>query len=65
MMLSTTVSAGTAKYDASDPIFKKTRDEDTYAISSTVTWLNPLGYENFSVSATGAYSKTDSNINFF
>lgn len=65
MILATTVSAGTAEYDKSHPIFKKTRDEETYGISSTITWLDPLGYKNFSVSATGSYAKTDSNIDFF
>lgn len=65
MILATTVSAGTAEYDRIHPIFKKTRYEETYAVSSTITWLNPLGYENFSLSATGSYAETDSNIDFF
>lgn len=65
MMIATTVSIGMAEYDKSHPVFKKTRDEDTHAVSSTITWLNPLGYDNFSLSATGSYAKTDSNIDFF
>lgn len=65
MMLATTVSAAKSEYDHSHPVFNKTRDEDTYGVSSTLTWFNPLGYENYSVSATGSYAKTDSNIDFF
>jgi hypothetical protein len=65
MMLETTVSAGKSEYDQSHPIFNTIRDDETYAVCSTITWFNPLGYENFSVTATGAYSKSDSNIDFY
>jgi hypothetical protein len=65
MVITNTVSLATAEYDRSHPVFDKIRDEDIYGISSSITWLNPLGYEDFSVTAMGSYYKTDSNIAFF
>lgn len=65
MMLATTVSVAKSEYDHSHPVFNKTRDEETYGISSTLTWFNPLGCENYFVNVMGAYAKTDSNIDFF
>lgn len=65
IMLATTVSAAKAEYDQSHPLFNKIRDEETYGVSSTITWFDPLGYENFFVNVMGSYAKTDSNIDFF
>ena len=65
LRVTTTVSAGKAEYDHSHPVFTKTREETTYGISSTVSWLNPLGFTDFVASATASYAQTDANIDFF
>lgn len=65
LLIATTFSANKAEYDHRHPIFEKTRDEEIYAVSSTVSWLNPLGFENYVVSATASYARTNANINFF
>lgn len=65
IVISTTLAASKAEYDHVHPLFSKTRDAVLSAASSTITWLNPFGYEDFYVSAMGSYSETDSNIDFF
>ena len=65
LLVTTSVSAGKAEYEQSHPVFDKTRDETTYGISSTVSWLNPLGFTDFVASATASYARTDANIDFF
>lgn len=65
LLVTTTVSAGKAEYDHRHPVFDKTRDEATYGISSTVSWLNPLGFTDFVASATVSCARTDANIDFF
>jgi hypothetical protein len=63
-------SVGQADYDKSNPIYGKTRDDDRYGVSATVYYKNPWGWKLFGSDpmqffVTGAYSITDSNIDFY
>jgi hypothetical protein len=63
-------SIGQADYDKSNPIYGKTRDDDRYGVSATVYYKNPWGWTLFGSDpmqffVTGAYSVTDSNIDFY
>jgi opacity protein-like surface antigen len=63
-------SIGQADYDKSNPIYGKTRDDDRYGVSATVYYKNPWGWKLFGSEpmqfyVTGAYSLTDSNIDFY
>jgi hypothetical protein len=63
-------SVGQADYDKSNPIYGKTRDDDRYGVSATVYYKNPWGWklpgsEPMQFFVTGAYSVTDSNIDFY
>jgi hypothetical protein len=63
-------SVGQADYDKSNPIYGKTRDDDRYGVSATVYYKNPWGWTLFGSDpmqffVTGAYSVTDSNIDFY
>jgi hypothetical protein len=63
-------SVGQADYDKSNPIYGKTRDDDRYGGSATVYYKNPWGWKLFGSEpmqffVTGAYSLTDSNIDFY
>jgi opacity protein-like surface antigen len=63
-------SVGQADYDKSNPIYGKTRDDDRYGVSATVYYKNPWGWKLFGSEpmqffVTGAYSLTDSNIDFY
>ena len=63
-------SLGQADYDKSNPIYGKTRDDDRYGVSATVYYKNPWGWTLFGSDpmqffVTGAYSVTDSNIDFY
>jgi hypothetical protein len=68
LVLNATV--GAAEYDKSNPIYGKTRDDDRYGVSATVYYKNPWGWKLFGSDpmqffVTGAYSLTDSNIDFY
>jgi len=68
LVLNATV--GAAEYDKSNPIYGKTRDDDRYGVSATVYYKNPWGWKLFGSEpmqffVTGAYSLTDSNIDFY
>jgi hypothetical protein len=68
LVLNATV--GAAEYDKSNPIYSKTRDDDRYGVSATVYYKNPWGWKLFGSEpmqffVTGAYSLTDSNIDFY
>jgi hypothetical protein len=36
-----------------------------YEAIGYVSWLNPLGYQNFFLNLGGGYEKNDSNIDFY
>jgi len=63
-------SVGQADYDKSNPIYDKTRDDDSYGGSATVYYKNPWGWTLFGSEpmqffVTGAYYAVDSNIDFY
>jgi len=63
-------SVGAADYDKSNPIYGKTREDERYGISATGYYKNPWGWKLFGSEpmqffVTGAYSVTDSNIDFY
>jgi len=63
-------SVGAADYDKSNPIYGKTREDDRYGVTATLYYKNPwgwklLGSEPMQFFVTGAYSVTDSNIDFY
>lgn len=61
---------GFADYDANNPVFGKTQEDDRYGIGAQVYYKNPFGWkplgnEDFSVFAAASYLKVDTNINFY
>jgi hypothetical protein len=63
-------SVGQADYDKSNPIYGKTRNDDRYGVSATAYYKNPWGWKLFGSEpmqffVTGAYSVTNSNIDFY
>lgn len=52
-------------YDESHPVFKKTRQDKEGLISTTFTLYEPFQLENWFVQSLVAYSKSDSNIDFY
>jgi hypothetical protein len=61
---------GQEDFDKSNPIFDKKRDDDRYGAQAQILYKNPWNWRlfgsnpiNFYIS--GAYVKTDSNINFY
>jgi hypothetical protein len=64
-MLHMRVEGGLNAFDASHPIFDKTREDKVYEAIGYVSWLNPLGYQNFFLNLGGGYEKNDSNIDFY
>jgi hypothetical protein len=64
-MLHLSVEGGLNAFDASHPIFDKTREDKVYEAIGFLSWLNPLGYQNFYLNVGGGYEKNDSNIAFY
>ena len=63
-------SVGAADYDKSNPIYGKTRNDDSYGGSATVYYKNPWGWKLFGSEpmqffVTGAFYAIDSNIDFY
>ena len=63
-------SVGAADYDKSNPIYGKTREDERYSVSAAAFYKNPWGWKVFGSEpmqffVTGAYSLTDSNIDFY
>jgi opacity protein-like surface antigen len=63
-------SVGQADYDKSNPVFSKTRNDDSYGGSASVYYKNPWGWKLFGSEpmqffVTGAYYAVDSNIDFY
>jgi hypothetical protein len=63
-------SVGQADYDKSNPVFGKTRNDDSYGGSASVYYKNPWGWKLFGSEpmqffVTGAYYVIDSNIDFY
>ena len=61
---------GQADFDKSNPVFDKTRNDESYGVSATVYYKNPwawtlFGSEPMKFFVTGAYTAVDSNIDFY
>lgn len=63
--IETAFSAGRSEFDKTHPVFDKIREEDEYSIISTLTLLNPLGFENYFITFIAGGNYTDSNVDFF
>jgi hypothetical protein len=47
------------------PEFNKKRDDVTFKTLSIVTWMNPMGYNDYFINLGGMFIENESNINFF
>ncbi len=54
-----------SEYDETDPIFDKTRDNDSYGLNLMTTFTEPFNWENWSVTGLASLSRGDSNIDFY
>lgn len=52
-------------YDETDPIFNKTRENDSYGASLMTTYMSPFNWEKWSATCLMSISKGDSNIDFY
>jgi hypothetical protein len=61
-----TGAIGTEDFDKRNPIYQKTRDDDSYGIGVNAFWHRPFGLpQGFSLLGTLAWYETDSNISFY
>ncbi len=59
-------SIGTEDYDERNPIYGKTRQDDSYGLGLTAFWHQPFGLpKSFSLVGTAAFYQADSNIDFY
>lgn len=63
--LSTFLSGGQKTYDATHPVFGKTREEMDWQVSTEYTYHAPFGPEGFFLQLRGAMGETIGNISFF
>jgi hypothetical protein len=52
-------------FDEINPIFDKTRDNNSYGASLMTTYITPFHWQNWSATLLVAMSKGDSNIDFY
>jgi len=52
-------------FEETNPIFGKTRDNDSYGISLMTTYMAPFHWEKWSLTCLVSMSKGDSNIDFY
>lgn len=52
-------------FEETNPIFGKTRDNDSYGISLMTTYVAPFNWEKWSLTGLVSMSKGDSNIDFY
>ena len=64
-MMMVSIGGRVNEYDASHPVFNQTREDDILESMAVVSWFNPLGFDNFSLSFGAGYEKIDSNIRFY
>lgn len=65
LMLMPRVYYSFSEYDERNPIFNKTREDNGYGGNLMVNYIAPLGFRDWSAQLLLAYSKGDSNINFY
>ncbi len=58
-------SYGKNDYDAVNPIFSKTREDESYGVDASITWFNVFDFEDVYITLSGGYAKSDSNINYY
>lgn len=64
--LAVTGAIGTEDYDKRNPIYQKSRSDDSYGIGVNAFWHRPLGLpKGFSLLGALAWFESDSNINFY
>lgn len=64
-VLNTKISAKTAHFNKSNPVFQKTREENTYSASAIAVFPDPFGFKKYFATVGGIASRTDSNLVFF
>ena len=52
-------------YDASNPVFKKTREDNEYSATLGYEYMDVMGWENWGFDALAGYSNSNSNIAFY
>ncbi len=59
-------SIGAEDYDERNPIYGRTRDDDSYGLGLTAFWHRPFDLpKGFSLVGTAAFYEADSNIDFY
>lgn len=64
-MISLNTELSKADYDASNPIFNKSREDLAYVVNLSYEYDELLGYEDLGFMANAGYENKDSNINFY
>ena len=54
-----------SSYDASNPVFKKTREDNEYSLTLGYEYMDFMGWENWGFNALAGYSNNNSNIAFY
>lgn len=65
LMVTPRVHYSYSGYDKEHPVFKKTRDNNSYGISLAANYMAPFNLQDWSVMALLSLSKGDSNIDFY
>ena len=63
--LKTAVSGMKKDFDGRHIKFNKTREDKIYTVDTAFTFYRPFGFDNYFISVFGAYTLTDSNIDFY
>ncbi len=59
------VSFSHSDFDEKNPIFDKTRENDSYGLSLMTTYIAPFNFEKWSITGLASVSQGDSNIDFY
>ncbi|MCE2594474.1 DUF2860 domain-containing protein [Motilimonas cestriensis] len=54
-----------AKYDASNPVFNRNRQDNKWGLFAFYSYKAPFGWQDASFTLFGAWANTDSNIQFY
>jgi len=61
----TSLDAGSVRFRRTAPVFRRNREEASFAFSETLSFADPFGWQNSYLFGVAACSKTGSNIDFF
>ena len=64
-MMHLELEGGLKDYDKTHPLFNDQREDKEYGAMAMVTWMNPLGLQNFFLNLGAGGGITDSNIDFY